>query len=845
MFFQTLLISNPVYAAKTNDIPQGYEKIADTDSLILYFNEEEITFIVEDKRSGYLWSSSLTDDEYNLEENSLLLDNFNSLFVLSYTDLTLDTTKVKNVYSKKLKADITVNSIENGVSIKYFMEELKLSLVVEIYLEDDSLKFRIPIDGIEERIGLVETVDEVTQDINEKLTLLEEILDEAPNSGDVRRARRADEMLDKDITDLKRFIRYVKSYTKKLDNLNGLQPIADEIHKWIGAVRGNIRGSTDAKGILTRLSDAEQTDEIKKAMESYTMAGDLANAIKEHAVFLREQSVAGIVSIELLPYFGAANDYRDGYVFYPDGSGAITYFKEDHPIYYTKYSKDVYSDDKIDLDTYDAEKASGLKEISLPLYGIKKDDNALMGIAVEGESSASISYYPSGFNRMNLNRGTISYRYRREYEAASKNKDGFGFSLYEKDITPEDHEAKYIFLTGDEANYSGMANRYRRYLLDTNKIQKSDEIKENIPLALDLFMGIIEERILIDKLIPMTTFEQARVIIEELKDSGIEDMQVNLLGWMKDGYEHYPLEFKPERALGGEEGLEKLSQFAKEQGVTLFLEQNFVDAFKSNGGFSTITDVIRKKNNMQLTDKWQLRFLLSPSIIWDRFINFLGFMSNNYPTNGITFQRIGSLIYRDYSSSHPYTKQETSQKWTDMVAKTDEELGVSASRGGNQYILNSVDRLMDIPIESTGYFFTDEDIPFYQMVVHGLIPYSSQPFNLFYDQQLQKLKAIEYGNMPYYQLTYGDSVDMKYTAYSELFTSKYDNWKEDVIQDYKEINNRLGKTASMYMIKHEKIKEDVYQVTYEEGIKVIVNYSDVQQNVNGNQVAPMDYLVID
>ena len=76
-------------------------------------------------------------------------------------------------------------------------------------------------------------------------------------------------------------------------------------------------------------------------------------------------------------------------------------------------------------------------------------------------------------------------------------------------------------------------------------------------------------------------------------------------------------------------------------------------------------------------------------------------------------------------------------------------------------------------MEDSGYFFTDETIPFYQMVVHGLIPYSGDPQNLFYDPQLQYLKMVEYGYMPYYQFTMNYSDDLKDTYYSDLFSSSY------------------------------------------------------------------------
>ena len=82
----------------------------------------------------------------------------------------------------------------------------------------------------------------------------------------------------------------------------------------------------------------------------------------------------------------------------------------------------------------------------------------------------------------------------------------------------------------------------------------------------------------------MTDFQQAKDIIEELYNLGVDKMQVNLVGWTSGDMGlagHFPVEGK----LGGNGGQE-LSEYIREIGGTLYLQCNYIDAYAENGGYS-------------------------------------------------------------------------------------------------------------------------------------------------------------------------------------------------------------------------------------------------------------------
>lgn len=348
-----------------------------------------------------------------------------------------------------------------------------------------------------------------------------------------------------------------------------------------------------------------------------------------------------------------------------------------------------------------------------------------------------------------------------------------------------------------------------------------------------------------DKYVQATTFEQGKTILEEFYNRGVDNIQINLVGWGAQGYGMYPVFLPPNKKLGGVRGLRELSEYAKEKGYLLYLDANFTDANREARGFSIRNDTVHSKNGLIVTDITDNRFLLNPVIALRRLKEQFIYKVKNLGIDGLYFERIGNQIYRDYHKKYPVTREETAKYWQKMLEETKNQLGNNGVEGGNVYVLKYTDRLFNIPVEDSGNINNYETIPFYQMVVHGYIPYSSDPGNLFYDYRSQKLKWVEYGCMPYFELTYSTSDVLKYTEYNSLFSSCYKDWSEIATDTYNEFNERLGETWSKPIIKHELLQKDTYKITYEGGTRIYVNYNYVTVFVEGYEINAVDYLVVD
>ena len=130
------------------------------------------------------------------------------------------------------------------------------------------------------------------------------------------------------------------------------------------------------------------------------------------------------------------------------------------------------------------------------------------------------------------------------------------------------------------------------------------------------------------------------------------------------------------------------------------------------------------------------------------------------------------------------------------------------------------------------------------MVIHGSIQYAALPGNRYYDRQLLKLKWIEFGCVPYFELTYNNTYLLKRTEYNELFSSQYSELADFIDEYCNEFRNINEKVYDASMTSHEYLDEDVVKVRYSNGYTIYINYSDESADVEGNMVGNMDYLII-
>lgn len=550
---------------------------------------------------------------------------------------------------------------------------------------------------------------------------------------------------------------------------------------------------------------------------------------------IEENGDYDITSLKIMPYFADALDSNNGYYFYPDGSGAIMEFKDSAHYLETELALTVYGDIlkyKNMLSVFDEEDPS----VTLPVFGANINDNGFIGIIEEGEEVAKIKVNPTN-SVIPTNALYAEFQFRRSFSDARI--AGSGVMTFDQKLIESQRKIEYIFLDEGKSTYSDMAVAYRDYLMNDCGVTEKAET-DAIPLSLDLFMGIYEEGMLFDTFKTVTTFDQSQTILKALKDEGVDDIQLQLKGWTHGGYFRDPEMFPPNGKFGGKSGLKKLSSYAEENGVQLSLETNLMEANAKAGGYSERKDVVYL-GNKTIFQNGDIS-IMSPSTARKNADDFLE-EAAKYDIDGVSYYALGEYVPYNYNADDYITQGQAADIWQDIFQTTkDKDLFVSV-QGGNSYVLPYADKITDLTYKDSGYLLTTKSVPFYQIAVHGLTEYTGQAANLSSDLEKEKLKWVEFGYIPYFELTYSGSEDLMYTNYAELFSSEYTSWIDEASEIYQEFNENLKDVWNALITSHEEVKTDVFKVTYDNGKVVYVNYNDEDVVVDGVTVNAMDYVV--
>lgn len=593
---------------------------------------------------------------------------------------------------------------------------------------------------------------------------------------------------------------------------------------------------------------------------SFTMVYELAAQGLEVSIpydSIKEEGVARLISIQPLPFMNAAHETDDGAMLLPDGSGALLYFREEHQQYLKGYSEHIYGPDLTfithdhDMITAQGMRVHSPKEyIALPVFGMYRNGVGTLGIVMEGEYDAKITGTPAGIRAISMYRSAVEFTYRKN-DLIFIGSSG-QIPYYQGQTIAGDRRVRFTLLEGDEANYVGMAKAYRNYLLEERGIQP---IITSPILSIDILGGIRRKEMIGSTFIRMTTFPQVQEIIDDLAARGITNVELTLNGWSKGGlYGHQPAQFPAARQLGGKKGLDELINYADRQGVSLLLSANYVRALSTSKHVNARKDATRGLDrevvnsfNYYVATRWRNAntafHFLKPDRVFDRYItdDIERFAKLNI--GGVHLQYMGDTLYSDEDRKHFFSREQTAEVWKQTLQQMREQVGRTTVDYGHAFTFGYIDHIKNAPLQHSSFIYTDEAVPFYQLVMHGLIPYSGKPINLYEDTHVEFLKAIEYGAWPSFEVTHAPTSMLQRTIEDRLFSSEYNLWQARIAEHYEQLMPLYELIAGQQMTDHAQLMKGVYETTYSNGVKVYTNYNQVDVTVDGISISAMSYAV--
>lgn len=557
---------------------------------------------------------------------------------------------------------------------------------------------------------------------------------------------------------------------------------------------------------------------------------------------MKETGKWRLAEIDLLPFFGAQRPATDGYIFLPDGTGALVRFKEGRPEEDPVYSESVYGNDPALM-----RPSSPRQRVRAPVFGTAVRPGAgagLFGIVTQGEMAAKINVATHRF-AVNYYRTWPTLQYRQVFLAIlSKTRS---VNRFQADRIPGDRTVQYVLLSGADATYSGMAATYRRYLMDALKVKQLP--KGEGPLALlRLVGGSVEQSTFWRPYVAGTTFSQGQEIVSKLLGEGVKDLSVTYELWMKDGDRFAPANDQtPARQLGGADGLKALAGYLKERQVPFYLSHQYTYMQTGFFGFRHRSAMVRGANQQPLLIDRRFRnltYAINPATALERYVRDDLPRFREYGLHGLMLGHTDTLT-SDFNKEARATRSDSLSSLTQQWREVREQVGHLAAQDWMPYTLGLVDLVQDLPVSGSYLLMADEAVPFLQLVAHGLVHYGSDAGNNRDEPVWEFLKAVETGALPTYALTWESADKLQKTAIGGRLTSThYELWLPALVQEYKRYERELAHTRGLFMTGHRRLADGVTETHYEDGTRVIVNYQDRPYTVEGRTVPALDFLVI-
>ncbi len=555
---------------------------------------------------------------------------------------------------------------------------------------------------------------------------------------------------------------------------------------------------------------------------------------------IEEYGTTELGSIDLLPMFGAAKQTDEGYLFIPDGSGAIVNHGDMIDGYHSNsenfcdYQEPVYGADssmKLSL------KMPSFNEgIKMPVYGSKINDAAYLANIVSGAGLASIKA-TSSVSAYRLASVWSAFYYRELDSVGLMTSDGFtrSVNLTDPNKPSENPIVEFNFLNGDKANYSGMAECYRNYLVEKYSLEKlSAQSTAPVLQAFgkatnsETFFGIP-----IEKAVAATTFADVENMYDTLKELGVENSKYYLYGFQKSGYQSkYVTKFSLDNKVGGKAGLESLVN--KIGGSNIYMgfdvlhDYDFGGLLADSKYIASLNKVtILKKNVLISTGDWKgthnWKIISNPTII-----KTANKIVDTAPTDlgiGIVFEDMGSELYSDFDPKNA-TDRDSFAKTYNQVNKYAAEKGMNVGvDGANIYMVENADMINEIPMASSDHLLFSKSVPFYSMVLHGYVNLSSKPINNMGNRDEAVALCAQFGVMPTYRVTAIESYKLKNSEFNFLYNSCFDYWKDDIAENYKYIKSFSEDLSDKLIVSHE-YEGDLSITEYENGVKLVYNSGD-------------------
>lgn len=551
-----------------------------------------------------------------------------------------------------------------------------------------------------------------------------------------------------------------------------------------------------------------------------------------------------IANVYVYPFMGYTKmDEVEGYMFVPDASGSLIHYKDYRGQFKQPFNQMIYGANIGIDESHVLSLFKGMNTINesmglvMPVFGSVHTDKELgfLGIIDSGDVSARLYAYPNGAI-LPYNWVTPSFIYRQFYNQLTSKSSGTMVIRQEKK-NDFDISLQYHLIDGDEANYVGMAKVYRTYL-EEKEVLKDEEVDYQI--RVDFLASEVKSGLLKRQTVTMTTFDQVQSILQTLKDKGTTDVLSVIKGWQSGGpYTSLPhKDFKTDSSLGS------LSDLKDTENIIFDNDLQRYNPKTNKMNSATLVKKLNKRTYVEevfgkVYDKY---YFITPEQSLQNSDKLIQEFSKNDLKN-VAIEGISQNLFSYLLKGDPVDRVHSTKVYKQILEQFKKSNFNLSLYAPNAVFWEYADNLLDVQVDSSNYVFTGEEVPFLEIVLKGkkamYAPYTN--FNANHDTYM--LNMIEYGVYPSFILTYEPSSLLQLTNSSDLYSTYYEEYIDQIVE-YDAIFSELHSKIKGATIEDHYRNGNFVEVTYSNGVKVIVNYGDSAVEYDGVVVKAMDFEVI-
>lgn len=209
---------------------------------------------------------------------------------------------------------------------------------------------------------------------------------------------------------------------------------------------------------------------------------------------------------------------------------------------------------------------------------------------------------------------------------------------------------------------------------------------------------------------------------------------------------------------------------------------------------------------------------------------------------GISLTGVTQLM-ADYYYQNAYHDSTELQSIYKVLVQAAVEVMPTTLTAANAYLWPYADALSDMPVAGSDYTYTAREIPLLAIATSGQIPYYAEYVNFQANNKEFFLNMVEQGVRPCFLLTWEDPIELQNTNSSGIYSSRYELYRDTIIQWYKELNDFQQQVQEASIIRHD-VEGSMTRVAWSNGVTVYLNFGDKQAAMDGITLDGMAYKVV-